>query len=473
MPNSQRVLLLVHLDKTLQPMKLTVFLLFAAAMLFYVATGSLSLQAAYIAIFVVGALLSQPAGAYCNSAVSGMLTRSQATTNDDVGEWQSEILVRQGKSANMNATLFGLMSRLPKEETDSVTYNHWERDPVRRNIYTNGGNLLSNSTTLTFDDGATNSVYPILAANTLLYNERTSEVIRVSGDPAADAFTVVRAQGGTSGAAILDNDLWTIIGAAKDEGADPIRNSYEQPSNLYNYIQTFNATVFLANAYKAGVLRTDIEGPMQQNRLQALEKIANDIELTLFLGHRGTASGSNGTIYMTGGLKNMMDIAITADSNLSANKLNGNGTSGVLLTSLLDWFQAILSNGSDTKLMFCGPQSFGALSKFANQAAGGFRIMNNEGDVFGMNLTNIQTPFGEVSLCMHPLFKNVKMLNDWAFVVDLQLLAQKEMEPLFYEDNIQTPGQDSYKGQFRAKLGLKQKFAGAFGYVYDFSQINA
>jgi hypothetical protein len=384
-----------------------------------------------------------------------------------------EILVRQGKSANMNATLFGLMSRLPAEPTDNIQYNWWERDPVRRNVYTNAGTLTSGATTLTFDDGAGNSVYPVLAANNFLLNDRTSEVIRISGDPAADAMTVTRGRLGTTAAALLDNDLWTIITLAKDEGADPVRASYEQPSSSYNYIQTFNSTVFLANSFKAGVLRTDMEGPKNQLIVQALEKIANDIEFSLFLGHRGTETGTNGTVYVTGGLKNAVDTAITADSSLSVNKLNGNGTSGVTLASFNAWIQAILTNGSDTKIAFAGPLAYSALSTFANSAAGGFRIMNNEGDVFGMNLTTIQTPLGEVSLVMHPLFKNAAAMQDWMFIVDLKLLKQKVMEPLFYEDNIQLPGQDSYKGQFRAKLGLKQQFPGAFGYAYDLRQINA
>ena len=59
------------------------------------------------------------------------------------------------------------------------------------------------------------------------------------------------------------------------------------------------------------------------------------------------------------------------------------------------------------------------------------------------------------------------------FVIDLQMIVQKVMEPLFLETNIQTPGQDSYQEQFRAKLGLKQKFPQAFGYAYDLQLITA
>ena len=58
-------------------------------------------------------------------------------------------------------------------------------------------------------------------------------------------------------------------------------------------------------------------------------------------------------------------------------------------------------------------------------------------------------------------------------MVDLQLIKQKVMEPLFLEPNIQLPGQDSYQEQFRAKLGLKLKFPAAFGYAYNLQKIYA
>ncbi len=44
-------------------------------------------------------------------------------------------------------------------------------------------------------------------------------------------------------------------------------------------------------------------------------------------------------------------------------------------------------------------------------------------------------------------------------------LHQKVMEKLFFQDGIETPGQAAYQGQFRAMLGLKLEFAGAFGYA--------
>jgi len=58
-------------------------------------------------------------------------------------------------------------------------------------------------------------------------------------------------------------------------------------------------------------------------------------------------------------------------------------------------------------------------------------------------------------------------------VIDLPNVVQKTMETLFLEKNIQTRGQDAYQEQFRAKLGLKLKFANAFGFAYNLEKITA
>ncbi|MEI6196617.1 MAG: hypothetical protein WCS42_20055 [Verrucomicrobiota bacterium] len=149
-----------------------------------------------------------------------------------------------------------------------------------------------------------------------------------------------------------------------------------------------------------------------------------------------------------------------------------NGGTNVKLSTFNTWLEQFMTFGSDVKLAFCGPHAYTAVSNFANSATNGYRIMQNE-TVFGMHITTINTPFGELSLAFHPLFKELAPFNGHMFVVDLPLLAQKTFEPLFLEPDIQVPGEDSYREQYRAKLGLKLKFANAFGMAYDLGTIVA
>lgn len=415
------------------------------------------------------------------SAVAGLLSSSNASQSLDskgdlVGEYQDKILVRNSKGMNAGSTLFGLMSKLKAEPSENTEYNWFERDPVRRELAADGADATAPTTqnqadTIVFQESsAGGNAWPFLAEGHILRNDTTGEYVKVTATPTTNTVSVLRAIN-TSDAAtlatyvILDNDVFTIITLGKDEGALPTRASYEEPDVLTNYIQTYNSTVELTNAFKANKLRSDKAGPLRARRIQALEKIAKDIESSFLLGVKSRQSGSNGYQYFTGG------IADAVNTSVPANFLDGNGGSGVTLAVFTAWLETFMTVGSDAKLALCGPKAYSVISSFANQATAGFRIMNQE-TVFGMNITVINTPFGELDLAFHPLLKEVPTYNDWMFVVDLAHVMQKTMEPLFLEPNIQTPGQDSYKEQFRAKLGLKLRFAEAFGYASDLQKIN-
>lgn len=414
------------------------------------------------------------------SAVAGLLSASNiGTTNDLVGEFQETIFVRNSKGLNVGSTLFGLMAKLKGEPADNVEYNWFERNPVRRVIFANGS-ATNVATSVTFDDSLGNSIWPVLASGNIIRNDRTGEYLRVNGDPTADAVTVQRdvvstgvtqAPSGT-GVAINDDDTFTIITLAKDEGSDPTRGAYENPVNLINYVQTFNSSVYLTNAFKGQVLRTDIEGPLTDRRIQALERIARDIEFAYLLGRQKRIAGTNGYIYMTGGIYDSLVQATLSASNVLDGTTTSHANNSCTLAEFNAWLENFMTYGSDAKLAFCGPTAYSVVSTFANSQANGYRIMQGE-TVFGMHITTVNTPFGELSLAYHPLLKEATAENNSMYVVDLPLVVQKTFEPLFLEPDIQTPGQDTYKEQYRAKLGLKLKFANAFGVAKNIASITA
>lgn len=414
-------------------------------------------------------------------AVSGLLSLGGqiglANQDEWVSEFQDTILVRNSRGLNAGTTLFGLMSKLKNEPAETVEFKWFERDPVTREVFIDnaGTAYTSGNTSINVDNGAGDQVNGLIQAGSILRTS-TGELLRVTAvttGATETTLTVTRGFGSTTASAtgLANDDTLVIVTLGKDEGAGPISPVYETPSTLVNYIQTFNSAVHITNAFKASKLRTDIEGPLRERRIQALERVARDIELAYFFGRKaanGFVSGTNGRVWYTGGVVEAVDNI----GGTVAQKLNGNGSSGVALATFNEWLSSYLTLGSDAKLAFCGPKAYAAISNFANSASNGFRITGQE-TVFGMNITTINTPFGELSLSMHPLFKELTSYNDWMIVVDLALIVQKVMEPLFLEPNIQTPGADAYMEQFRAKYGLKLKFAEAFGYAYGLSKINA
>jgi hypothetical protein len=413
-------------------------------------------------------------------AVSGLLSLGGqiglANQDEWVSEFQDTILVRNSRGLNAGTTLFGLMSKLRNEPAETTEFKWFERDPVTREIFIDnaGTAYTSASTSIVVDNGADDQVNGIVQAGTILRTS-TNELMRVTAvttGATETTLTVTRGFGSTTASltGLANNDTLVVVTLGKDEGAAPISPVYETPSTLVNYIQTFNSAVHVTNAFKASKLRTDIEGPLRERRIQSLERVARDIELAYFFGRKasgGFVSGTNGRVWYTGGVVEAVDnIGATVPQ-----RLNGLSGTGVALSVFNEWLSSFLTLGSDAKLAFCGPKAYAAISNFANSATNGFRITGQE-TVFGMNITTINTPFGELSLAMHPLFKELTSYNDWMIVVDLGLIVQKVMEPLFLEPNIQTPGSDAYMEQFRAKYGLKLKFAEAFGYAFNLSKIN-
>lgn len=408
------------------------------------------------------------------SAVASLLTSLNANPTDLVGEWLSGILVRQGRSVNLGTVLLGFFAKLKAEVALNGSYNWWERDPVRSNYYSDAS-ATSTQTTLTWDDGNGNAVAALLCQGTVLFNARTGEYVNVAADPATNLTTtpvqVVRDfnNTGVTGVAVNDNDVWSKVTVGALEGSAPRRASYEQPSNYQNLIQTFKATAYLSNYYAAGQVRTNMEGPKMDAKTYSLEEVANNIEKALLVGRKVT--GTAGQQQLTGGLTQGIDTAITADSSLAGIKLNGNGSAGVTRDAFIGWLNTFMVNGSNAKLAMCGPLSYSALSTYALSAQAGFRIMNNSDTVFGLNLMEVETPYGRLSLAMHPLLKNDVNYNGYMIVADLNLVRMKVMEKLHYQEFEPTNGTDAYQGQFRAKLGLMQQYPGAFGYAYNLQLI--
>lgn len=414
-------------------------------------------------------------------SLTSTLAANGGNADELANEWQETIFVRNSRGYNVGTSLFGLMSRLTMEPADNIEYNWFERDPIRKTFYSQGSATAA-ATTLAFGasntTAASDTAYAWLIPGTMLMNDTTREYVMVTNAGTSySTVNVVRnvsftTNGGftqTFAGTVAALDTWTLITLGKAEGATAVSAVYEAPTTLTNYIQTFNSTVEISNAFKGSVLRSDLEGPLRDRRVQALEKIGRDIELAFLLGARRKSAsvfdgGSGvGYQYFTGGLYNGLYEAGLSTSNLLVNASAGY-TTPTALTTFNSFLSNVLPFGSDVKLCFCGPTAYAAISSYANSQSNGYRIMQNE-NVFGMSITEIQTPFGSIGLTQHPLLREAAGLNKWMFIVDVGMLVQKTFEKLFLEPNIQNFGQDSYKEQYRAKLGLKMKFPQAFGVV--------
>jgi hypothetical protein len=214
------------------------------------------------------------------SGLLGLVNNSGGYTTDELAnEWQETIFVRNSRGYNVGTTLFGLMSRLDKEPSQNIEFNWFERDPVRKTLYATAAVTTTTGTTITFGTASggagTADATNLIGPGALLINDRSKEYVLVTGSQGSGAFTVVRDALSTTGggwnstsqaSTVGANDTYTIVTVARPEGADPVSSVYETPSTRTNYIQTYNSTVELTNAFKGSVLRSDIDGPLTDRR---------------------------------------------------------------------------------------------------------------------------------------------------------------------------------------------------------------
>ena len=397
--------------------------------------------------------------------VSGILTTENTLSTDLVGEWQEGVLERNARGDGTGAVLFAFMTRLAEEQADSHKYNWWERDPSRLSIYSSASGLAGASS-LAFDDGAGGDVFALLSTGAILENDRTGERVMVTADPTTGTVNVARGIGITSGAAVNDNDLWTIVTKGSAENGTVRRGVFEDPENNYNFLQRFDETVELSDILTINRLRTDNDGPIAERRLQALERICNAIEFAYFDGVRDEVTTASGKVFLTGGIRDGIERA-----GLTTQILNGQGGTGVTIDTFRAWLHSFMINGSEQKIAFCGPDAYAAISSYANSQEAGFRFEGPAENVYGLHIQTIMTPYGMLDLAFHPKFKDSLAHRKRMYVCDLGMLRQKTGAKLTLHTGCEGNNEFGSKDNYRALLGLKMKFPAAFGYAYNLQLI--
>ncbi|MDR1190316.1 MAG: DUF5309 domain-containing protein [Verrucomicrobiales bacterium] len=401
------------------------------------------------------------------AVVSGILTTTNTDNQDLVGEWQSGILVRTGGNQDLGAVLFPILTKLGVEVADSHLFNWFERWPTKANFNAPAAAVVG-ATTLNFNDGQTppTDLAPLLSKGTVLRNTRTGEYIIVTADPAGADVTVTRGALGTTAAAVTAGDNWALVTRSSGEDGSIRRASYENPLVLTNYLQRFDQTVRLSDLLKGNRLRSDDKGALFERRLQAAERICKDIELAFFDGKRNAVTTADGTMYLTGGVRDA--VQSTAPDNL----ISGDATDkSIAIGDFNAWLENVMLNGTQNKIIYCGPKFYSAISHLANSAEAGFRIVGPLETLWGMHIQTIKTPHGDIDLCLHPMFKEMPSHHSSAYILDLGLVVQKTMDKLELIGNCENPEKFGTAENYRAILGLKLKNPTAFGVADNISVI--
>lgn len=405
------------------------------------------------------------------TAVAGLRGTGDWGTDERPKNFRELIMFR---NPNGSAPLFALTARIASESVNDPEFNWWDEpnDLIRLEI---NGALNSTATAFVVDSPDPDAANPgrvyglatHLKPGDLLMVEKTeaqvldNELIQVLTVTSGTAFTATRGVAGSAAAAIADNAFLTKIGSAYAEGTAAADATSRNPIKYNNLCQIFKSTYEVTKTAEKTFARTgDV---IANDKKRKVFDHSRDIELAFMFGQKFETTGANGKpLRYMGGLREFIPTDTTT--------IFGTGvTLSVYMDAvspIFDWDTA----AGDERIVFCGNGYLNTLNDLA-ALNGQIRFMETI-KVFGMNLRRFVLPQGQLFIRAHPLMNRHALYRDSAFIIDFSALKYRMLRDTMAEDNIQTPGDDSRKGQWLSEISLEIRHGGlSCGYHGNFNSV--
>jgi hypothetical protein len=385
-------------------------------------------------------------------AFAGLRGTGDWATDERPKNFREMILWR---SPNGQAPLTALLSKMASEKVDDPEYNWWEEELAGVRIATNG--VMNTTTTTVF---VVSSGGLLLVPGDMLLVETsdatTAEIVRVNGVANDTTFDVIRAQGGTSAAAIPTTTYLTKIGNSYAEGSVSPTVSNRNPTKLTNYAQIFKTAYEITNTAK--LTRTRTGDPLKNDKKRKMFDHSVAMEFAFLFGKPVEFTGSNGKPQrLTGGLRHF----VTSNATVFATT----PTETTFLNAVTPVFNYD-GGGGNERIIFAGN---GALTSLNKLAKAGMQVRTDDVvKLYGMQLQRWIIPQGTFLLKTHPLMNTHARYTNSMFVVDPSALKYRFVRDTKMEDNIQANDADEQKGQWITEAGLEIRHEKTMAYLGNF-----
>jgi hypothetical protein len=306
------------------------------------------------------------------------------------------------------APLTLLLRKASKKTARSYKHEWLEKDdmPLFTQVNKSGG-YTSGATSIIVDDS------DIVALTSLIVNQRTNEVMRVTANNVStNTLTVSRSWGGTAAAAMNDNDYVSILGTSPAEGAESNVGQQVIEDEKFNYVQefrdSFSGTWIADNSDQWGGIK-----PIPRRRAERGRDHKKRIELAMFFGERNTDTSGDERISSMGGFKEF----------ISTNSSSFGGV--VTFEEIVQAAELDFEYGSDKKMLFAGAP---ATSNIALIAKDHIRVAD-VAETFGLKMRLIEAQHGQYVLMKHKLFRGDQH-KKLAFVIDMANVKYVPMQNL-------------------------------------------
>ena len=401
-------------------------------------------------------------------AILGLRDTSNFVANQAPENWRQGILLLYPNGAEAaKAPLTALTSLMKSRSVDDPRYHWWEKSLNDRRVALhattafNGGDILASTAgavevwVLKADSDALQ-----YKKNDLLMVEQTKEIVQITEDPSSNTqITVRRGFAGTTPAAVDPNGAGInpnliCIASAFEEGSRAPTGVNFDPEEQFNYCQIFRSTLEMTNTAMKTSLRTGDQ--VKEARRECLEYFSVDMERAFFFGKRSATTQNGKPLRTTNGILNMIPAA-----NQYA------FSSGVVTMDLLNAkLKDVFAVGSSEKMAFTGNGALLAINECVRKNTT-WNIQNGLKE-YGMAVTRITTPFGELVLKSHPLFNQMagglnegtNAFNAWdtsMFILDMANIGYVYVNgrDVTYQKKLQDDGVDGMQSGYIAECGLE------------------
>lgn len=382
-------------------------------------------------------------------AIQGLRDTSNFVADQRPKDWRQSMLLLY---PNGKAPLTALTNLMKSKSTEDPEFNWWEKPlPTQRLALT--ASITDSETTLTIGGGGALAV----RAGHVLRIEQSEELVLVTADPASDtSLTVQRAFAGTSAAAVTYdgagvNPNVQVVGNVNEEGSLPPTGVNYDPTKRYNFTQIMRNTLEMTRTASKTRLRTGDQ--LVEARRECLELHSIEMERNFLFGKRFEGTKNGKPMRMTSGIINFID-----SGNIVAN-----GGAAVTMATLEGWLERMFRYGSSEKLAFCGNLAMLSIQQAVRKNTS-VQIMSGIKE-FGMNVSRLICPFGELVIKTHPLFNQVTGgttsatryygLNSWLLVLDQTELVYRYIDDTKYEKQLQANGFDGMQSGYLTEAGLE------------------
>lgn len=333
-----------------------------------------------------------------------------------------------------------LTDRAGSEGSDNPKFEWYERAlrPKATQI-NNGAGYTAGDTVFTVDDGN------VFRVDDVVRVPRIDELMLVTAQTST-TVTATRAQGGTSAAALVDNDDLFVVGRAAAENANVGTPDEWQSVHKYNLTQIFR-TEFGASRTRTRT-KTYTGETRAELRAESGKMHAIDMERAYIFGGRQEAGSGPSTLRrMTGGF---LFFATENPLNMAGVPLSEPDLEG--------WLEDVFAHtaAGDSRTVFAGAP---VISAFDMLGIDKIRIEPST-STYGLAISQYKTSHGILNIVKHRLledFTGGQGYGDWGLAVNLQSLKDRTIDTTKLLVDRQGRGRDGWIDEYLTESGLQVK----------------